>query len=75
MPPAMTIKDLPKPYRFRAWIRSHSPWFLINLGLATKGRDCESKGAHHTWYNIDSIKSGCYYCQVERTGQLWNMGK
>ena len=70
---ALSIKfgDLAKPYRLRSLIRGHAPWLLINLGLAQKGRDCEAKGAQHEWYNVDNSKSGCYYCQAERLGQLW----
>jgi hypothetical protein len=60
------------PYRWRTWIRTHLPWFLIDLGIARKGRDCEAVGGWHHWYNIDDISSGCYHCEIVRPGQLWN---
>ena len=59
------------PYRKKTWLRTYLPWFLINLGLAKKGNDCESKGGSHEWYNIDNQISGCYHCNVVRTGKLW----
>ena len=52
------------PYRRRTWIRSHLPWFLIDLGIASKGEDCETAGGKHEWYNMDNENSGCYHCQV-----------
>ena len=60
------------PYRWRTWIRTHLPWFLIDLGIALKGRDCESVGGRHHWYNIDNTTSGCYHCEIVRPGQLWS---
>ena len=59
------------PYRWRTRIRRYLPWFLIDLGLADKGYDCESVGAEHSWYNIDNETSGCYHCHVIRQGRLW----
>ena len=59
------------PYKWRTWIRSHLPWFLINLGIAKKAADCELAGGTHHWYNIDHKSSGCYHCQVIQVGQLW----
>lgn len=59
------------PYRFRTWLRGNLPWFLINLGLASKGKNCELAGGDHEWYNIDNKVSGCYHCEVEKEGQLW----
>lgn len=59
------------PYRSRTWIRSILPWFLINLGLAAKGKDCELVGGKHEWYNIDNESSGCYHCEIVKIGQLW----
>ncbi len=59
------------PYAWRTWLRSHSPWFLIDLGFARKGEDCQSVGAEHSWYNIDDESSGCYYCRVVCSGRLW----
>jgi hypothetical protein len=60
------------PFRWRTWIRTHLPWFLVDLGVAGKGRDCEAVGGWHHWYNIDHESSGCYHCEVVRPGQLWN---
>jgi len=59
------------PYRKRTWLRQYLPWFLIDLGIAEKGQDCEKIGGAHEWYNIDNKNSGCYHCNVIRTGQLW----
>ena len=59
------------PYRWRTWIRGHLPWFLIELGIADKAKDCEQVGASHSWYNHDERSSGCYHCKVERAGRLW----
>mgnify|MGYP000742726629 CR=1 FL=1 len=58
-------------YAQRTWIRSRLPWFLINLGFATKGKDCEAVNAEHHWYNIDNKTSGCYHCEVTRKGKHW----
>lgn len=60
------------PYRWRTWVRTHLPWFLIDLGIAKKGRDCEAVGGWHHWYNIDDKSSGCYHCEIVRPGRLWN---
>ncbi len=51
------------PYENRVWWRLRLPWFLINWGIAGKGKDCELVKAKHKWYNIDGTKSGCYYCK------------
>jgi len=59
------------PYRWRTWLRSNLPWFVINLGVAGKANSCEAVGAEHWWYNIDGKSSGCYHCEVVRTGRLW----
>ena len=59
------------PYRKRTWLRSYLPWFLINLGIARKGKDCEQRGGQHEWYNSDNEYSECYHCEVRRKGQLW----
>lgn len=56
------------PYEFRLRIRERLPWFLINLGIADKGKDCEKVGAKHVWFNIDNQFSGCYYCKELREG-------
>jgi hypothetical protein len=47
------------------------PWFLIELGVAAKGKDCESVNACHVWFNLNDENSGCYYCKVVKPGQLW----
>jgi hypothetical protein len=60
-------------HAFRTWLRMHIPWFLIDLGIAHKGRDCESVGGWHRWYNIDDKHSGCYHCRIERKGRLWEL--
>jgi len=43
---------------------------ILRLVFA-KGKDCEAVGAVHDWYNIDNKNSGCYHCQQERKGRLW----
>jgi hypothetical protein len=63
--------DRGHPYAWRPWFRQRLPWFLIDLGFANRGRDCENVGAEHRWHNIDGGTSGCYHCHVEREGRLW----
>ena len=63
------------PYAWRTWLRKRLPWWLIDLGAADKGKDCEAAGAQHHWYNIDNSRSGCYHCKVEREGRLWETGR
>jgi hypothetical protein len=65
-------KVKPSPYRWRTALRRHLPWFLINLGIAGKGLDCERSGGSHHWYNRDDVSSGCYHCKVVRSGRLWD---
>lgn len=60
-----------RPYRLRTRIRQHLPWFLIDLGLCSKGKDCEAAGGEHDWYNQDGRHSACYHCNVIREGSLW----
>jgi hypothetical protein len=60
-----------RPYRLRTWIRTRLPWFLIDLGVAAKGRDCEAAGGEHQWYNHDNVSSACYHCRVTRAGRHW----
>lgn len=60
-----------EPYRWRTSIRRHLPWFLIDLGVARKGKDCESAGGRHEWYNQGNGQSACYHCLVVRAGELW----
>lgn len=62
------------PFRWRTRIRRHLPWFLIDLGLAAKGDDCEAHGGHHEWYNAGDSVSACYHCKIEKPGQLWTLG-
>jgi len=59
------------PYAWRTKLRQRLPWFLIDLGIAAKGRNCEFVGAPHKWYNCDDSRSACYHCRVIRDGQLW----
>ena len=63
--------DAGHPYRWRTWLRTNLPWFLIDLGIADKGEDCEKVGGAHSWYNKDNISSACYHCKVTRQGRLW----
>lgn len=51
------------PYELRKQIRAKLPWFLINLGIAGKGKNCEDVNAEHDEYNIDGKVNGCYYCE------------
>ncbi len=52
-------------------VRRHLPWFLIDLGIAAKGQDCEAGGGEHDWYNADDQNSACYHCEVVKPGRLW----
>ena len=63
--------DAEHPHRWRTWLRGYLPWFVINLGLASKTSDCELVGGRHHWYNRDGITSGCYHCEVDKPGRLW----
>jgi hypothetical protein len=65
------IYDKGHPYALRTWLRQYLPWFLIDLGVADKGEDCEKIGARHFWYCKDENTSGCYHCKVVRKGRLW----
>jgi len=58
--------DAGHPYRYRVWVRRHLPWWLINLGVADKGRDCEAVGAWHRWYKSTEEMDGCYHCKATR---------
>ena len=51
------------PYELRKQIRSKLPWFLIDLGIAGKGKNCEKLNADHDQYKIDGETNGCYYCK------------
>jgi len=59
------------PYKWRTIVRCYLPWFLIDLGFADKGINCEDVDAEHYWYNIDNKTNGCYYCKKIEKGQLW----
>ena len=59
------------PYHWRTFLRGYLPSFILNLGVADKGEDCEKLGAEHVWYNIDGKNSGCYHCKIVRPGKLW----
>jgi hypothetical protein len=45
---------------------------MIDLGIVRKGRDCETAGGCHEWYNADNVNSACYHCRVIREGRLWD---
>jgi len=48
-------------YRWRTALRRRLPWFVVNRGVAAKGRgDC---GAHE-WYKQDDGEDRCYHCEV-----------
>lgn len=59
------------PYYNRLWWRLKLPWFLIELGFAKKGKNCELVNATHEWYKIDNLNSGCYYCNKIHKGIRW----
>lgn len=65
------MKNKRHPYELRMLIREKLPWFLINLGFANKGKDCKIKKAEHYWYNKGNNISACYFCRVEKEGELW----
>jgi hypothetical protein len=67
----MATWDATNPHEWRRRWRRRPPWFLIDLGIAAKGKDCEAVGAKHLWYNRDNENSGCYYCEIVRPGRLW----
>ncbi len=48
-------------YRWRTAVRTRLPWFLIDLGVAAKGRrDC----GEHAWYKQSDAEDRCYHCVV-----------
>jgi hypothetical protein len=51
--------------------QSPSVFTASDLLVDTKGKDCESNGAKHAWYNQDDENSACYHCEVIRESQLW----
>ena len=66
-----SLREFLLPNRLKTWIRSKSPWFMIDRGWMNQSGDCEAGGGEHEWYNIDDYKSGCYHCGTERCGRLW----
>lgn len=55
------VDELAGRFRRRTRLRSHLPWFLIDLGIAAKpDRDC----GNHDWYNSDAYVERCYHCAV-----------
>ena len=66
-------KIMPKyskgPFRFRTWLRSRLPWFVINTGIVNKGVDCEQNGGFHEWYKEDETHSACYHCSIVVQGK------
>jgi hypothetical protein len=67
----MSHWDKHHPYRFRTWVRQYLPQAALNAGIAQKAANCETVGAAHWWYNKDDVSSGCYHCEVVRSGRLW----
>lgn len=65
------MKNQKHPYELRLKIREKLPWFLINMGIAAKGKDCEQVNAEHNWYNKGENISACYFCKIEKEGNLW----
>jgi hypothetical protein len=65
------MKNKKHPYELRLRIREKLPWFLIDLGFASKGKNCELVNASHSWYNKGNNLSGCYYCEIIKEGELW----
>jgi hypothetical protein len=54
-------RRLPGRYRWRTAARRHLPPFLLNLGIAAKGRrDC----GDHDWYRATDDESRCYHCEL-----------
>ena len=49
------------PYESRTALRVRLPAVLVKLGIARKGRDCETVGGRHLWYNYDGNHSACYH--------------
>ena len=62
-----------QPYRRRTWLRQHLPFWLIDLGLAGKGSDCEAEAGNHEWYNGGN-GSSCYHCRVTISSNAWDIG-
>lgn len=60
----------PEPYRRRTWLRQRLPFWLIDLGIMAKGKDCEAADGRHEWYNNGS-GSACYHCRITIAGSAW----
>lgn len=53
-------RRFPGRYRWRTEARRHLPRFLIDLGIARKGRrDC----GNHDWYRSTDDEQRCYHCE------------
>lgn len=65
------MKSKKHPYELRLLIREKLPWFLIDMGIAAKGKNCKEVGVDHDWYNKGDNISACYYCKIEKEGKLW----
>jgi hypothetical protein len=63
-----------QPYRRRTWLRQRLPFWVLDLGVAGKGHDCEAAGGRHEWYNQGGHRSGCYHCRASASGRLWLYG-
>ena len=56
-------------YRWRTAVRRRLPWFLVDHGVAQKGKgDC----GNHEWYRSTAEEDRCYHCDagVRRPSQL-----
>lgn len=67
-----------EPYRRRTWIRMRLPWWMIRLGIADKGEDCEKAGSYNVWFSnqrdaTDPEESRCIHCHVVKPGRLWEL--
>jgi hypothetical protein len=48
-------------FRRRTWLRKRLPKFLVDLGVAGKGRsDCGNR----EWYKASDAEDHCYHCTV-----------
>ncbi len=57
----VTRDALPGRFRLRTRLRRCLPGFVIDLGIARKGRtDC----GNHDWYKSRDAEDHCYHCEV-----------
>ena len=49
------------------------PFWMIDLGIAAKGADCEAIGGRHEWYN-NGNGSACYHCRATIDTDVWSVG-